>query len=402
MGTPRDRPLPNYWKSCSDMETKHHSHTRASITILCVLSLTLLHAASEVAADPVPEELLGDWSLDLESGGPAWMSVGEKEVRLRVYVGPEGPYPIEKIEDGRVHFVRKTRRKVDGKRVPVSSAVRVGITGGKLDGMITRGQQGDGKEETIRFTGKRIPPIPKSPPNLSKVRFGHPILLFNGKDLTGWRAHEKDKKMGWSAKGGLLVNETPKTDFSATGDHANLRTEAEFEDFWLHIEFLVEAQRNSGVYLRGMYEAQVVDRDSRMQGIPGCRCHLRPDRSKRERRQPAGRMEHLRPHPGGSPRHRRPQRREGHRQPAGHRPDRRRDLHRPYFTRADLPAGRPHLGEIQEHLPGTGYGSAMKNWCWAKPVDPAVPGGRLHAPRTLPRRSPIPQRSGALPGSEPT
>ena len=66
-----------------------------------------------------------------------------------------------------------------------------------------------------------------------------------------------------------MVNSTPKTDFSSTGAYANLRTESEFEDFWLHIEFLVEAQRNSGVYLRGMYEAQVVDRDSRMQGLQG-------------------------------------------------------------------------------------------------------------------------------------
>ena len=58
-----------------------------------------------------------------------------------------------------------------------------------------------------------------------------------------------------------------KTDYRATGAYANLRTEAEFEDFWLHIEFMVEAKRNSGVYLRGMYEAQVVDSDSPMQGL---------------------------------------------------------------------------------------------------------------------------------------
>jgi hypothetical protein len=79
--------------------------------------------------------------------------------------------------------------------------------------------------------------------------------------LPGW--------MSVAEKDGMLVNTTPKTDFSATGDHANLKTEAVFEDFWLHIEFLVESQRNSGIYLRGMYEAQVVDRDSRMQGIQG-------------------------------------------------------------------------------------------------------------------------------------
>ena len=111
--------------------------------------------------------------------------------------------------------------------------------------------------------------MPTSPPDLSKVRFGHPIPLLNGKDMTGWRTYESDKINGWTIEDGLLVNHTTKTDFSATGDHANLRTVDEFEDFWLHIEFLVGAQRNSGIYLRGMYEAQVVDRDSRMQGISG-------------------------------------------------------------------------------------------------------------------------------------
>jgi hypothetical protein len=237
-----------------------------TLTILCLLTLA---RPAALPADSIPTNLLGDWSLHLDSGEPAWMSVGEKEVRLRVYVGPEGPYPIDKVENGRIHFERKTRRKKNGKRISVSTAVSVGITNGKLDGTFLRTPRDGGDRETVRFTGKRIPPMPKTAPDLSKVRFGHPIPLFNRKDLTGWRAHEKDKKFGWSAKDGMLVNETPKTDFSATGDHANLRTVAEFEDFWLHAEFLIGAQRNSGIYLRGMYEVQVVDRDSRMQGIQG-------------------------------------------------------------------------------------------------------------------------------------
>jgi hypothetical protein len=244
--------------------TDKKTHSLTSLTILCLLLF-----ASPAKAEPVPKDLLGDWSLHLDSGEPAWMSVGEEEVRMRIYVGPEGPYEITKVADGRVHFDRKTRRKKNGKKISVGTAIAVGLTAGKLDGVILRTPRDGGDKETVRFTGKRIPPMPKSPPDISKVRFGHPISLFNGTDLTGWRAHEKTKKFGWSAKDGMLVNETPKTDFSATGDHANLRTVAEFEDFWLHAEFLIGAQRNSGIYLRGIYEAQVVDRDSRMQGLQG-------------------------------------------------------------------------------------------------------------------------------------
>ena len=164
-----------------------------------------------------------------------------------------------------------------GSDVFIESAVDVGVKDGNLDGVIGRTSTDGSVDERIRFTGKRIPSMPESSPDLSKVRFGLPILLFNGKDLTGWRPHESDKINGWSAQDGMLVNTTTKTDFSPTGDHANLRTEGEFEDFWLHIEFLVEQDRNSGIYLRGMYEAQVVDRDSRMQGMQGPGRDLRTD-----------------------------------------------------------------------------------------------------------------------------
>jgi len=226
-----------------------------------------LHAAT------VPEELLGDWTLDLESGEPAWMSVSRKDghplVRMRVYIGSDGPYNVSEAASGRIQFSPRRRRIAPGSDVFIESAVDVGVNQGKLDGVIVRTSTDGTLNERVRFTGERIPPMPELPPDLAKVRFGHPILLFNGNDLTGWLPHEPDKINGWSADNGLLVNTTTKTDFSPTGDHANLRTVAEFEDFWLHIEFLIGENRNSGIYLRGMYEAQVVDRDSRMQGIQG-------------------------------------------------------------------------------------------------------------------------------------
>ena len=242
----------------------------SSVAILGVLALA---STSALVAASVPKALLGDWTLDLESGEPAWMSVVEKDasplVHMRVYIGPDGPYSVTEAADGHIKFSLRRRRMAQGSSVFINSVVDVGIESGKLDGLIERTSTDGSVDERIRFTGKQIPPMPESPPELFKVRFGLPILLFNGKDLTGWRPHESDKINGWSAQDGMLVNTTTKTDFSPTGDHANLRTDAEFEDFWLHIEFQVEEQRNSGIYLRGMYEAQVVDRDSRMQGIQG-------------------------------------------------------------------------------------------------------------------------------------
>ncbi len=188
---------------------------------------------------------------------------GKPVVHMRLYVGSAGPYSDVKESDGRLTFTLKK-----SKRSTLATTVDVGMKSGKLDGVIVR-RRPDGSTEREAFTGTKIPPMPSTAPDLSEVRFGHPISLFNGKDLSGWTLHEHEKKNGWSVEDGVLKNTTPKTDFSATGDYANLKTEAVFEDFWLHIEFLVEEQRNSGVYLRGMYEAQVVDRDSRMQGLQG-------------------------------------------------------------------------------------------------------------------------------------
>ena len=187
----------------------------------------------------------------------------EPKLTFRLHVGPNGPHKNVKLANGRLTFTLR-----QGKKAKDVKTVDVGIKGGRLDGVITATAK-DGEVKHDKFTGKKIPPVSSTPPDLSKVRFGHPISLFNGKDLTGWRAHEPEKVMGWSVKDGLLVNTTPKTDFSATGAYANLRTDTVFEDFWLHIEFNIGEARNSGVYLRGMYEAQVVDKDSRMQGLQG-------------------------------------------------------------------------------------------------------------------------------------
>lgn len=238
-------------------------------SFFCLLGcLTLTFGAQ---ASSVPKGLIGDWSLDLETEEPAWLKIeevdGEPLVWMRVHVQGAGPHKVVDFTDGRISFDMKIRRHgKDGPKVTVNR-VNVGLKRGKLDGVITNDSL-ERPYDRIAFTGKKFPPMPQRP-DLSKVSFGIPRPLFNGKDLSGWMLHESDKINGWGVEDGVMVNKTPKTDFSSTGSYGNLRTVEKFEDFWLHIEFLVEGNRNSGVYLRGMYEAQVVDRDSRMQGKQG-------------------------------------------------------------------------------------------------------------------------------------
>ena len=92
-------------------------------------------------------------------------------------------------------------------------------------------------------------------PDLSKVKFGNPITLFNGKDLTGWRLTNPNADNGWSVvDGGVLINRIEK------GKHfGNLRTDREFEDFNIKLETRTQKDSNSGIYLRGIYEIQVAE-----------------------------------------------------------------------------------------------------------------------------------------------
>ncbi|GAB5559833.1 MAG: DUF1080 domain-containing protein [Synoicihabitans sp.] len=241
--------------------------------VIAAVAVLALAPIAEAKNSSLLKDLKGYWSLDVDSGEPAWLRVnevdGEPVVTMRLYVGPDGPYKDARIEGDRLKFTLRQRKLAKGSKVNISQTVEAAVKNGQLEGIIKVARDDGGPAKQKRFTGKKSKDLPTQAPDLSKVRFGQPISLFNGKDLSGWRAHEKDKKFGWSVIDGLLVNTTPKTDFSATGAFANLRTDAEFEDFWLHIEFKIEADRNSGVYLRGMWEAQVVDRDSRMQGLQG-------------------------------------------------------------------------------------------------------------------------------------
>jgi hypothetical protein len=76
------------------------------------------------------------------------------------------------------------------------------------------------------------------------------IELFNGIDLTGWRMRHLDREHKWDVHDGILDN---------TDKGVDILTEQDFGDFELHIEYLVPEDSNSGIYLRGRYELQILD-----------------------------------------------------------------------------------------------------------------------------------------------
>ena len=82
------------------------------------------------------------------------------------------------------------------------------------------------------------------------------VVLFNGTGLEGWVKRDGKSPANWPVVDGIM-----------TVGKGDIQTEKKFGDFRLHLEFNVpympkargQARGNSGVYLGGIYELQVLD-----------------------------------------------------------------------------------------------------------------------------------------------
>lgn len=95
---------------------------------------------------------------------------------------------------------------------------------------------------------------------------GEDLSLFNGKDLSAW----SEPHGAWSVVGSVALDAANPKAFtsqsgegvmlsSAAGKSANITSKAEHGDAKIHLEFTVPKGSNSGVYLQGRYEVQVLD-----------------------------------------------------------------------------------------------------------------------------------------------
>ena len=154
--------------------------------------------------------------------------------------------------------------KVEGNafslRHPYGQLIRGKAEGDKMSAEIAEcDKDGKAKGDFKAFTGWRI--APACPFVSTKdAKFGEPIdLLKDG--LDGWKSMDEKAKFGWSFKDGVLSNKLGlKPDGSWAGGGANLMSKADnFKDFNLEYDVRVPKGSNSGVYLRGRFECQVVD-----------------------------------------------------------------------------------------------------------------------------------------------
>jgi hypothetical protein len=210
--------------------------------LFCLAVLLCASAVGQAQDNP----FLGKWDITgvgQQYGGYVyWLEVKMEDGKLAGYFlnrsGSVLKLPEIKIEGGELTFTPAGVRPNAPKPVH-----RAKVEEGRLLGMLTVGEQ------QIPWIGVRPPQWGNYNTN-AKHTYGTPVALFDGKSLENFGGQVKDKELGWSVADGVMTN----------SPHANnLVSKHQFENFKIHCEYKLAEKSNSGIYLRGRYELQVLD-----------------------------------------------------------------------------------------------------------------------------------------------
>jgi len=213
---------------------------------MTALSMFLAIAlAAQTPARPVTaDDYVGRWNVIITDAADTFVSGGIRIDKTGAglsggLVWRSGSYaPVNSVEvvDG---VLRIARGAVAGKQ----DLFEARLEGGTLKGQVT---YPDGKVH--HFEGRKAPVLP----SFKTSAAWRTVKPFDGKTLNGWRQRDPKAKNGWAVVDGELVVVEPK-------GNSDLVSDATFQDMQLHLEFNIEPKSNSGVYLRGRYEVQILD-----------------------------------------------------------------------------------------------------------------------------------------------
>jgi len=236
-----------------------------TFSLVILFSIFITSCTVEVNTDSVQKtdisEFLGQWTIDIQGGSVGWLEVRQEDNFLNADLlwesGSVEPVSNVFLAKDNVLVVQRSSN-VSPTRV-ITRWLEIEKEGSdKINGwLLTPRFNGKGVDSTS-LTGTKLPDVPPAP-DLARIKFGTPITLLNGKDLTGWKLINEKQKNGFTVIDGVLSNNPAQTEGEPHVSYGNLRTEQEFEDFNLKLEVNVPAGGNSGIYLRGMYEIQVLD-----------------------------------------------------------------------------------------------------------------------------------------------
>lgn len=210
------------------------------------VAVLLIFTVAAVRANNViydQHSIEGRWDMTIDVDGkplPSWLEVRHSGIQTLVgrFVGAGGSArPISKVnfKDGKMSF------SIPPQWEPETNDL---LFEGTLQGENLTGTMVASNGKKYNWTAVRAPLLKRQ----GEPVWGEPVSLFNGKDLSGW--HALGEKNQWVVEDGIL--RSPKSG-------SNLASDARFNDFKLHLEFRYPKGSNSGVYLRGRYEVQIMD-----------------------------------------------------------------------------------------------------------------------------------------------
>jgi len=205
---------------------------------------------------PALTPFLGAWNITGTGDNTDvvyWLDVSEADgvLKGRFLNRWSSPYDLPHIEfsNGELSF---WNNPPDGQTQP-PAVWRAKVVDGKLVGTTTSAPDRDGRTPAvINWVGVRPPAWPASNANGAHV-YGEPVALFDGTSMIAWGVQHKDEPAGWAVVDGAMTN--------AVSDHGanNLVSKESFKDFKIEAEYKLDKDSNSGIYLRGRYELQVLD-----------------------------------------------------------------------------------------------------------------------------------------------
>jgi hypothetical protein len=208
--------------------------------VLLVISFSTKANSQNTETDST--EILGRWDITVEVDGkmlPSWLEVRHSGFKMLVgrFVGISGSArPVSRInlKDGKMSFSIPPQWEHEQNDLQVE---------GTLQGDSLVGSMTFSNGSVHNWKGKRAPLLRREKTPV----WDKPIHLFNGTSLNSWHAMGENQ---WKVVSGIL--QSPHSG-------SNLVTNQTFKDFKLHIECRFPAESNSGIYLRGRYEVQVID-----------------------------------------------------------------------------------------------------------------------------------------------
>lgn len=239
------------------------------------LALSLLLAATTLASAQ-QNPYLGRWNMTgtgQDANNVYWLEIKEEGGQLTGMflnrVGNPNPLAQVKVENGELIFNERGRNNALGQEY------RAKIENGKLIGHHSV-QQGGGRgrrgadpnapppppptERVVNWVGVRPPAWPNVNANANHA-YGTPVVLFDGKSLDAFTVQNANptRAMRWGITDGVANNDPP-------GD--NLVSKEKFKDFKIEAEYKLGPESNSGIYLRGRYELQILDDATLENGRP--------------------------------------------------------------------------------------------------------------------------------------